>query len=351
MRTTVIVLCALVVPVSAQTVPRQFRYERSVVTSGAGHYRLAIDVPLLAGAAPFQTVRRGAAGAPGPLSTEGAAIDTSLFRHLRNVPPGDAGLVVLTLDAAALAGSAGPRGRFADVRIIDAHGRQVPYLVERRNEPHSLDVPLDRMTKPRAAGPQSVYRLTMPFASLPEARLILSTELRVFDRHVTVGVERAADRSHRDVWIEDLASERWVHADRERPAPSLALSIPTTAATSLVVAIDEGDNSALSLGPARLLLPSYRLRFYRGAGEPLQLAYGRDDLAAPRYDLALLTPQVLGVTPTEVTAEGEADRARPGAGALSSPWLFYAVLGIAVLVLLVFVVRLVGNRDGQPRAD
>ena len=250
-----------------------------------------------------------------------------------------------------MAESAGPHG-FSDVRVVDSAGRQVPYLIERRNEPLSLAVSLTPVARTPIAveparGPRSVYHLTMPFPSLPAARLILTTDARVFDRRVIVGVERAPDRIHRDPWIEELASGRWVHADRDRPTPALALAIPTTPATGLLVVVDEGDNSTLALGPARLLLPSYRLRFYRRAESPLRLAYGREDLAPPRYDLALLAPQLLGVTAIEIAAAGEAPRPKSGADALSSPWLFYSVLGIAVLVLLGFVVRLLGKQPPQ----
>jgi hypothetical protein len=111
-----------------------------------------------------------------------------------------------------------------------------------------------------------------------------------------------------------------------------------------LIVVDEGDNGPLPLGPPRLLLPSYRIRFYRNAGAPVSVAYGRDDLAAPRYDLALLAPQVMGVTAVDVAAGADAPKSVTGsAAALMSPWLFWGVLGVAVVVLLGFVVRLVGK--------
>ena len=45
-----VVALGLAATVAAQSPPRGFRYERPVVTSGAGAYRLAMDVPLLVGA-------------------------------------------------------------------------------------------------------------------------------------------------------------------------------------------------------------------------------------------------------------------------------------------------------------
>ena len=96
---------------------------------------------------------------------------------------------------------------------------------------------------------------------------------------------------------------------------------------------------------ARVLLPAYRLRLYRGRGASLRLAYGRSDLAAPRYDLALLAPQVMGVTATEITPGGEQDAVAASAAAQLSPMLFWAVLTVAVVVLLGLIVRLVRKEE------
>ena len=105
--------------------------------------------------------------------------------------------------------------------------------------------------------------------------------------------------------------------------------------------VEEGDNTPLPLTTARLLLPAYRLRLFREQGASLRLAYGRSDLAPPRYDLALLAPQLLGVAVTEVAAGGE-EPSRAGAttAALVSPRLFWGVLVAAVLVLLAMIARL-----------
>ena len=67
-------------------------------------------------------------------------------------------------------------------------------------------------------------------------------------------------------------------------------------------------------------------------------------MAPPRYDLALLAPQVMGVTAVDVAAGPDSPKAVTGtAAALTSPWLFWGVLGVAVVVLLGFVVRLIGK--------
>ena len=70
-----------------------------------------------------------------------------MFKHLRTVSytseggQTGSGLVALAIDAHALAYSRGPGLRFADIRLLDGANQQIPYLVERRNEPLSIDLP------------------------------------------------------------------------------------------------------------------------------------------------------------------------------------------------------------------
>jgi len=91
----------------------------------------------------------------------------------------------------------------------------------------------------------------------------------------------------------------------------------------LLVIISEGDNTPLPLVSARVLLPAYRLRLFRERGAALRLAYGRDDLSSPQYDLALLAPQLLGVAAAEVTLDPEQAQTPTGAVELLSPRAFW----------------------------
>ena len=222
------------------------------------------------------------ANLPAPLlPMVGASLESGLFPYLRAIPPGDAGLIALSLDAVALAHSAA--AGFADLRVIDAAGRQVPYLVERASEPLALDLSLEQLTTlPKALQPsrstRSVYRVTLPFAGLPAPRLVLTTSARVFRRQLTLGIEREPDRRRRDPWIETVETAAWVHADQDTPTPALTLPLRLADAKELLVIVEEGDNSPLPLVSARLLLPAYRLRLFRERGALLRLAYGRDDL-------------------------------------------------------------------------
>jgi hypothetical protein len=300
-----------------------------------------------------RTSDEAAAAAPPPLPTVGAPLDVSDFKYIRPIPAGDPGLVVIPLDAPSLAHSAGASRQFADVRVVDGEGRQVPFLVERASEPLSLTIPIERSAArpkglPEGARLSSVYRVRVPIDRLPPSRVALTTSARVFQRRVMVVIERPPDTRRRDPWVETLAVAEWTHADQDKPSPELTLPLRTVDTGDLFVVVDEGDNSALPITAARLLLPAYRLRLYRERGASLKLAYGRADLSAPRYDLALLAPQVLGVPATEVVPGAEQPGPSAAAAATISPRVFWAAMSVAVLVLLALIARLVrGGETGQ----
>ena len=117
------------------------------------------------------------------------------------------------------------------------------------------------------------------------------------------------------------------------------MSVTPGDVSELWLSIDEGDNSALPITAVRLLLPSYRLRFYRPARSPLIVVYGRNDLLAPRYDLALVSRDLLNAEATEVNPLDER-RTQPARRTFVSPVQFWIFLAIAVAVLLALIVRL-----------
>jgi hypothetical protein len=283
-------------------------------------------------------------GAP-PLPTVGASLDAGRFKYIRSMPAGNAGLLAVALDANVLAHSTGPDRGFADLRVVDAADRQIPYIVEQAAEPLSLDLAIEQTTAPRALpaarSSRSVYRVKYPVDGLPAMRLVLSTPARVFERRVTVVEEREADSVRRDRWIDTIADASWVHADPDRPATPLTLSLPPAHATTLLVIVDEGDNTPLPIERARLLLPAYRIRLFREVNARLRVAYGRMDLSRPRYDLALLAPRMLGTSATDVALDPEQPAGTiPTAVSIMSARLFWGALAIAIVILLGLIARL-----------
>jgi hypothetical protein len=283
------------------------------------------------------------------LPTAGAAIDAKTFRFARSIPLGNRGLATLQLDAAALAHSS-----LADLRIATPDGHQVPFLVERLDEPLAVTLPaLEGARSARDASTRSRYRVRLPYASLPASRLVLHTDARVFDRRVGVEVEAASGEDARpgragSTGRITLAVESWRHTDPETPAPALTIQLPPLKVTDLSVVIDEGDNAPLPVRDASLLLPSYRLRFFRDGRTALTLLYGRADLPPPRYDLALVAPRLLGAPADEVSAGAE-----EGAGnvtGITPTVVFWCALAIAVAALLALIARLLRPGGGEQNA-
>jgi hypothetical protein len=295
---------------------------------------------------PRALVETGAPAAPASAPEPGSVLETGGFAHVREISGAPAGLVTLQLDASALANSRGPAGRFADVRVLNGSNRQIPYLLERRGEPLEVPLSIGRVGSKAAeleTAPgqhRSVYRVSLLHEGLPPATLVLDSPGRVFQRNVQIGFERPPDRRHRDTWFDVRSTTVWRHADQETPALPLSIRLDGAGPRDVLVVIDEGDNAPLPISGARLLLPSYRLRFYHPRDASLRLAYGRDDLEAPEYDLALLAQQVMGAAAREASAVPEAATDGDSSAPIIPPWTFWTLLGVAVVVLIAMIGRL-----------
>ncbi len=284
-----------------------------------------------------------AGGGSVAMPTAGATIDPQQFRYQRSIPSGTPGLATLPLDAAALA-----HGSLADVRIATADGHQVPFLVERLAEPLAVRLPApERVTSGRDPSTRSRYRIRLPYAGLPASRLVVQTDSRVFDREVELQMlPSAADDPRARSGPVTIAAAAWRNADPELPAAALSMDVPALRVAELSLVIDEGDNAPLPLRDATLLLPAYRLRFFRDGTTPLTLLYGRSDLSAPRYDLALLAPRLLGAPAQDVTASAE--RETSNVTGVTPTIVFWCALALAVLALVVLIARLLRPDNGAP---
>ncbi len=273
----------------------------------------------------------------------GAKINLAGFRTRRAVEEGPLGLNALRLDPAVLAGSR----TLSELRIVDGHSVQVPYIQESLGEPTILDL-ADLEPMPGQGGEgQSVYGMTLPYESLPTARMTITTTARVFERRVRL--IRVETRTPRDPPIQVVLDEQvWRNRHTGREAPHLSLTIPARAGAELLLIVDEGDNSPLQLGNPKLYLPTYRLRFLRRNEEQLWLMYGQDGLAAPRYDLALLAPRVLGARVPEVgLSDVEEELPIVGVSRVGTI-VFWCALVLALLVLFGLVARLLRRGpDGE----
>jgi hypothetical protein len=282
------------------------------------------------------------AALPSSIPDAGAPVDRALFRFSREVRAVKTGLNSLPLDAAVLA-----HGTLESLRIVSEDGRQVPYLLEKREEPLTLELAApERVAGAGNVGRLSTYRVALPFASLPASRLVLTTSSRIFERSVSAAVAMPGERRQEER-LETLARAVWRHTDPERPAPPLVLALPSLDVAALTLLVDEGDNSPLPLAAPRLLLSSYRLRFYGGAGNGKALLYGEPSLGPPRYDLALLAPRLVGVASNDATLGPEEKAQVPDAAARDRK-LFWGILVATILALLFLLGR---SLRPAPRPD
>jgi hypothetical protein len=147
-----------------------------------------------------------------------------------------------------------------------------------------------------------------------------------------------------------VANATWVNTEPDTPAAALTLELPPLASTDLTLLIDEGDNAPLPLRDVSLLLPGYRLRFFRDGRTALTLLYGRPDLPAPRYDLALMAPRLLGAAAEDVVPGAESGAS--DVTGITPTVVFWCALAVAIAVLLLLIVRLLRPSDerGAPPA-
>lgn len=281
-----------------------------------------------------------------PMPDVGGAMTTDGFEYAREIPVGPAGLISIPLDVAVMAHSGLRTRRLNDLRVVDRGNLQVPYLLEKRDEPLIVETTLERRDLPSTVqapgGRITSYAVRLPYAALPDARLVLSTQARVFRRSVSLNsVVPAAER--RPARLDPRGIVTWVHADEATAAPTVTFPLPESIEGELFLIVEEGDNQPLPIDKATILLPSYAMRLFRRPELPLRLIYGKDHMPAPRYDLELLAPQVMGRLAEEVAPGAEqrlGPQAAAGAVEMVQPVVFWSALALAVFVLLALIVRL-----------
>lgn len=262
----------------------------------------------------------------------GATVDRNDYRYARAVPPSDAGVTRLALDVDVLARSR----QAADVRLVDAENRQVPYIVENVAAPLTIALTVPPRT---ADGSTSRYALELPYATLPQGtRLVITTSAKVFERNVTLR-SAADDRRGRESYA--LGNETWRSSQPDLAPPPLSFELTSNDAKRVELLVNEGDNAPLPITSATLQMPAVALRFYN-SGAPLTLLYGNAQAAPPQYDLALLAPRVLG-EPARDLVLSALTTSKPDASTIDVK-IFWIALAAATIVLLVVLARLIGSR-------
>jgi len=231
----------------------------------------------------------------------------------------------------------------ADVRIVDAKNRQVPYVVEHRDEPLTmrLQVPAREERSPGV----SRFHVPLPYSTLPHGtRIVLKTSAAVFDRTVHLVVS-ADERRGRDET--EIGSAQWRNSTPDAVPPSLTFDATLSGTHAIDILVDEGDNAPLPIASIELLLPAYALRFHHPGGA-LTIVYGSDKASTPRYDVALLAPRLLTEPARTISIAKPASTTDEALHPEKK--YFWIIIAAAAIVLLVLLARVIASTSKEPPA-
>lgn len=208
------------------------------------------------------------------LDAAGPVVNARRFRWRRPVE-GPAGWLRVRLDAHVLAQA---RAGLGDLRVVDAEGRGLPFLLREvdREEEVALG-PIERTER----GRYSELRLAVPDGDLPLASISLETSATRFDR----AVEVVRDRGR---MTETVRAVRW---RSEEQGDRLVLAMHTAVGDTLGVRIVNGDDPPLPITAVRATRLGHELRF-RNPGPGSAILYGGPGVDPPDFDLALVRAEV-----------------------------------------------------------
>lgn len=253
------------------------------------------------------------------------------------------GVQELELDPVTLAGA---RSDFADLRLLRA-GHQIPYLLERTTLARSLSLAPEPATDSRRPS-VSVWRLKLPQPGLPFLRLALASDTPLFGRQFRI-YEKITAHDGR-AYEHTLASGAWSRTPEPGSPRTRVFELGERLRTdTLYLETDNGDNPPIALDDVKAEHAVVRLVFKTAGTDGFQLVYGNALASAPRYDLSLVARKLLtaGRNPARLGAE-ETDPEGFARGALrhlEGGVIFWAALGLVVVVLLVVVARLLPKAE------
>ena len=274
-----------------------------------------------------------------------APLDVSQWKFRKAVQIAGSGAQQLELDLDVLSHA---NASFADLRLMRAQ-RQLPYLVESTSILRALTPQITAANDPKKPR-LSRWSLKFPQPALPLTRFACASPTPLFERELRLWEEVPDERG--DKYPRELGRATWRRTPAD-PARDVIFEITQRPLTdTLLLETDNGDNPPLDLATVRAWHPVTRLAFKAapGAGEPLQLYYGNEKASRPRYDLALVAPQLFAAEKT-VAALGAEE------GGKKSTWLaaeplsgsariaFWAVLALVVAALLIVLARLFPKAD------
>lgn len=272
------------------------------------------------------------------LLARGQTVDASQFAHVATltVPDSASGVVRfdVPLDIAAAASS-----DLSDLRIVDAEGRQLPYLLAGVAPTIELEVSVGER---RREGRRSIYPLVLPHEPLELAELRLDPDAEMLSRLVEVYAVSELDTARHLVTSAML--ERTANSE-----PAVITLDRAPRASSLELEVDDGDEAPLAFRSVRGRARSTTVELVAAAGT-YRVLVGHPGLPAPSYDVArfaLVLDQVEAVTPAIGTlAANPTYRAPSFLDQVDAPSIaLWVLLAVVVAALLGLTLRVAGEPE------
>ncbi len=269
-------------------------------------------------------------------ATLGASLDPSPWRHQRVLTPLlEEDVYAMTLRASDLAVL---RPDLADLRVVDAENRQVPFLID--HDFADERVPLKVQKQTGAPPHRSLYGLRPvdPLAGDP-APSVSRIEIEVSDAFF----ERSARLLHSR--NQSQREEPFSLALSRKPPSSGSLVLGTRAPLeAMTLEVDDGDNAPLDLRSATAIVRVPRVVFKAAPGN-LRLLLGNRGAEAPRYDIAGLRGELLAYSAI-VTSAGPLGENKEAKETLFSVFdraprsaLVWGTIIVAIIALIALTLR------------
>jgi hypothetical protein len=216
------------------------------------------------------------------------------------------------------------------VRIVDASGRQVPFVLEasERAVPHPLTF------TQKTVGTQTIVEVAVDPAD-PLTRLdLVASAPSYFERDVSVFVPMHDARG--PTGQRELAHAHWVKRP-EDPAAPFSIPLRTRGAPKLLLTIANADNPPLTLSKIEGRALTRRIDFLFEPGDALELWSGNSEATIPRYDLKLIASAVLASPALPATLAAAAVAGVPVEKPATPRWFWWVAVGSGLLVVAALV--------------
>jgi hypothetical protein len=269
----------------------------------------------------------------------GPAVEAGSYSHRMSLraPTSAEGALRLRLTPEILAAA---RADLGDVRVVDASGRQWPFLLE--EDVARQEVPL-AIEGPRREGGKSRFELRPPASPIAVGSIFIDIKADYLDRPYQMVGETAGGR------VEPLGSGTLAR----RPGSQgswIEVAFPKTRAGSFALIVDDGDDAPIDLRGAKALVAVPDLFLAAPEGE-YTLLVGQPRAPAARYELARARDLVLSVSAAPLEAGALQKNPAfepPPAESRTEQYALWAVLAIAAIALSALTLRL-ARGEGDPQ--